>query len=447
MVAHHPPGSFEPSGSAYVDRLHGRGVELVGGSVVDMAGIVRAKYVPVRRLPAFHQAGMGASPSWSVFTIDGGIAFTPSLNVIGDRRIRIHPEDVRVVADGVGWAPGDLCDQDGEPSAMCGRSILRRISEKAGLTAYVGAELECTLLSPDGGHASTHPWAPYGVRTSLERSDLLVDLLKAAERAGLGIEQLHTEFAPDQLEISLAPDHPVAAADAVVLARILLGRVAAKHGLLVSFSPVPFAGEGGNGAHLHLSLADAEGPLLSGGDGPHGLRREGGAAIAGILDGLPGLLGVYAGSAVSSPRLQPGNWSGATVCWGLENREAAVRLVAATPGSPHGASLELKVVDPSANPYLAVAALLGSALDGIRRGLPLPDEVPGNPVGADLDLPTLPSDQAAAIDALVASPLATQVLGAPVVEGVAAVRRHEVATYADRPLTETTRALRLAWTC
>src|SRR4029450_12279840 len=124
---------------------------------------------------------------------------------------------------------------------------------------------------------------------------------------------------------------------------------------------------------------DREGPLFSGGDGPHGMRPAGQSAVAGVLDPLPDLLGVYAGSVLSGSRLRPGNWAGAAQCWGLENREAAGRFVAGTPGNPHGANAELKIIDPTANPYLAVAAFLGSALRGIDQCLDLPAEGPDNP--------------------------------------------------------------------
>jgi glutamine synthetase len=436
--------------TAYRQDLSGRGVRLLCGTIVDMAGVARAKYAPTARLAAFHRVGMGASPSWSVFCVDNAIAFTAELGVVGDLRIRIDPAGLRVVDDGIAWAPGDLHLQDGGASPMCARSRLADVvadAEREGLTAAVGGELEFTLLAEDGGHASAGAWAPYGLRTSLERSSFLVDLTDAAERAGLALEQVHMEYGHDQVEVSLSPTDPVAAADDVVLARAVIGRVAARHAMRVSFSPVPFAGEAGNGAHLHLSLATDDGPAFSGGTGPHGLTETGGAAIAGILDALPGLLGVYAGSALSSLRLVPGNWAGAWSCWGLENREAAVRLVAGGPASAHGANIELKVVDPSANPYLAVAAMLGSALDGVRRRLPLPDEVPVNPAATDLDLPALPLDQAAAIDALERSTVGASVLGTGIVGGVAAVRRHEVTTYGGRTAQETTEALRQAWSC
>lgn len=424
---------------------------LVGGSIVDMAGVARAKYVPVSRLDAFHTVGMGASPSWSVFSVDGSIAFTPELGVVGDNRIRIDPANVRTVEDGVGWAPGDLYLQDGEPSPMCGRLRLASVvaeAAQAGLTARVGAELECTLLAQDGGHASAGTWSPYGLRPSLERSAFLVDVTEAAAGAGIGVEQLHMEYGPDQFEVSLSPTDPVSAADDVVLARAVIGRVAARHGLLVSFSPLPFAGEAGNGAHLHLSLADADGrPVFEGGDGPRGLTPAGEAAIAGVLDSLPGLLGVYAGSALSLRRLLPGNWAGAAVCWGLENREAAVRLIRGGSASAHGANIELKVVDPSANPYLAIAALLGSARRGIELSLPLPAEVSVHPSEAGLEFPPLHVHQAEAIDALEQSAVARELLGTAIVRGVVAVRRREAETFAGLPVAEAAEALRLAWSC
>jgi glutamine synthetase len=432
------------------EELRAAGVALVAGSITDLAGVTRAKYVPLRRLEAFQRSGMGVSPSWSVFCVDTGIAFTPNIGVEGDLRIRIDPADLRIVDDGVAWAPGDLTHQNGEPADLCTRSLLKGVETSLrarGLTALVGAELECTVLAPDAGHASTDTWSPYGVRTSLDHSAFLVDLTESAERAGLGIEQIHTEYGHDQIEVSLAPASPVAAADAVAAARILIGRAAARHGLRISFSPVPFDGEAGNGAHLHLSLADNEGPLFSGGKGPHGMRPAGESAIAGVLQTLPDLLGVYAGSVLSPARLKPGNWAGAAQCWGLENREAAVRFIAATPGVPHGANVELKLIDPSANPYLAAVAFIGSALRGIDEQLPLPAEVPKDPAKAAQPPPVLQTDQETVIKTLETSTVAAELLSPAVIEGLVAVRRYEIATFGALPLADTTRALRLAWSC
>ena len=82
-----PSDVNEVADLARVAELRADGVELVAGSITDLAGVTRAKYVPLRRLGTFQRAGMGVSPSWSVFCVDSGIAFTPSIGVVGDLRI------------------------------------------------------------------------------------------------------------------------------------------------------------------------------------------------------------------------------------------------------------------------------------------------------------------------------------------------------------------------
>ncbi|SEO32603.1 type I glutamate--ammonia ligase [Actinacidiphila rubida] len=427
--------------------LTGNGVRVLVGSVVDMAGVARAKTVPLRRAAAFHVAGMGASPSWNVFCADGAIAFTDRLGVVGDLRLRADLTAARVVGGGYAWAPAEFFGQDGEPYAPCARGQLRRVQaavEAAGLSATVGHELEFVLTGPDGARLPERHWQPYGLGAVMERGGFAADLTEALEEAGLPVEQLHAEYGTGQFEVSLAPAEPLASADGVVLGRLVICRVAREHGLLASFSPLPFAGGAGNGAHLHLSLEQDGVPLLSGGSGPHGLTPQGASAIAGIVRGLPGTLGVFAGSALSPLRLRPGRWSGVFACWGLENREAAVRLVAATRGTPHGANVELKCVDPSANVYLATAALLGLALDGIARGAELPPEVRVNPV-QDPSAELLPRDQPAVLDALAASGTARRILGDEVMAALLAVRRHEAAAYADTGVGDLADRFRFAW--
>ena len=72
---------------------------------------------------------MGVSPSWSVFCVDSGIAFTPNIGVVGDLRIRIDPAELRLVDDGVAWAPGGLTDQEGDAAPLCTRSLLAGIEQ------------------------------------------------------------------------------------------------------------------------------------------------------------------------------------------------------------------------------------------------------------------------------------------------------------------------------
>ncbi|MDQ4214937.1 glutamine synthetase family protein [Microbacterium capsulatum] len=435
---------------ARVRSLREAGVDLLVGTALDFAGVIRSKAVPVRRLPGFASSGMGASPSWVVFCADNGIAFTSGIGVSGDLRLRLDAAAVRPIGDGMAWGPTGYHEQSGERSPLCARGRLADLEERvaaAGLTALMGAELEFTLVAADGSRLEQSSWAAYGMRSLVARRDFLTDLTRTLEEAQVGAEQIHAEYGTDQFEVSLAPLPPVEMADTAILTRILIGLVAARHGLAPSFSPLSFVGGSGNGMHLHLSLARDGQNLFGAGDGPHGITAEGGSAIGGVLDGLSELLAVYAGSVVSSLRLTPGSWSGAAACWGLENREAALRFLAGTPGNPHGANIELKIVDPSANLYLAAAAFLGSALDGIERGLPLPEEVVGNPAETpEFTRLRLDAEPSAALDRLASSALAQELFGAGIVEGAVAVRRHELDAFAGAAPEEITAALRLAWT-
>ena len=191
--------------------------------------------------------------------------------------------------------------------------------------------------------------------------------------------------------------------------------------------------------------------MFSGGEHPGGLTGEGSSAIAGVLGGLAEAQGVLCGSILSGLRMQPGSWSGATLCWGTENREAAVRFLPGGSANPYGANVEVKVVDPSANPYLASAVILGLALHGIEQGLTAPGEIAVDPASlsdsqrAEADLRVLSTDQSEILDALNGSAMIRGILGDPVVDAVVAVRRYERDNFADLSTEELAEKFRLAW--
>ncbi|WP_338079947.1 glutamine synthetase family protein [Antrihabitans stalactiti] len=435
------------------DELAAAGVRSVIGSVVNAAGLTLAKTVPLERLDVFHRAGLGVSPVWHAFCIDGHIAFTDTITAVGDERVRIDIDGVRNLGDGLAWGPADYFLQDGQRSANCARGLLLSIERRladAGLAAQVGHELEFVLTAPDGSELHEPGWVPYGIAGLLDSEAFIGDLFDAARVADLPIEQLHREYGPNQFEFSLAPATPVAAADSVVLAKAIVGRVARRHNVRPSFSPMPFIGGAGNGAHQHFSLTRDGVPLFGGGSGPYGLTAEGGAVIGGIVANLPAVQGLLTGSVLSGARLAPGSWSGVHLCWGRENREAAVRLVEGGPSNPYGANLEVKITDPSANTYVASATVLALALDGITRNIPLPNEFADDPSKCSTEelatrgVPLLPNDIATVIESLAASRYTRDLLGAAIVDATVATRRHEQ-TLLDS-LADLAERFRLAWT-
>ncbi|BBX16376.1 glutamine synthetase [Mycolicibacterium duvalii] len=441
----------KPLAAAAIAQLEADGVATLIGTVVNPAGLIHAKTVPLRRMGSFADPGLGASPVWHVFAIDQtGIVFSEATGVIGDQRIRIDLGALRILGDGLAWAPGSFYGQDGAPDPYCTRGALRRVEDTlsaAGIEALVGHEIEFVLVGPDGAALPGHLWAQYGLAGVLEFENFVRDVTAAATASSVAIEQFHPEYGVNQFEISLAPQPPVAAADQVTLMRIIIGRIARKYGMRASLSPVPFAGSVGNGAHQHFSLMRDGTPLFSGGDGPAGMTADGASAVAGVLAGLREAQGVLSGSIMSGMRMQPGQWAGAYACWGTENREAAVRFLSGGAANPYGANVEVKIIDPSANPYLASAVILGLAADGIRQGESLPAEVTVDPssLTADADVAVLGTDQSAILEALEHSSRMRAILGAAVVDAVVAVRRYEQHHYAHLDGDALAEKFRLSW--
>ena len=156
-----------PLAAAAIAQLEGEGVNAVIGTVVNPAGLIQAKTVPIRRTNAFADPGLGASTVWHGFAVDQtGIAFTQHNSVVGDQRIRIDLTGLRLLGDGLAWAPGSFYEQDGTPVPACSRGTLARVEAalaEAGITALVGHEIEFLLVEPNGHPLPSTLWAQYGL--------------------------------------------------------------------------------------------------------------------------------------------------------------------------------------------------------------------------------------------------------------------------------------------
>ena len=378
--------------------------------MVNAAGLVLAKAVPVERLSAFVDSGLGSAPVWDVFTVDAGIAFTDTVSAVGDRRLRIDPDALAVLGgsrsgsgsasewnpsggvggvplgDGLAWAPTDIVTQDGEPVPTCpeprrsGRS--RTGSPPPVCRRWSAIELELVLVQPDGSALEAGSWVP--VRDQRPARPRGVRRRPGEQlRGGRGTARaVARRVRPAQFEISLPPAGPLEAADDVVLVRVVIGRVARRHGLRASFSPSPVRGGGRQRRAQPFLLGPRRCASCSRVAPDRTASPARAAAHRRPAPRCPASRRCWVVRSSRVPGCGPGFWSGAFPCWGRENREAAVRFLEATPGNPHGANVEVKPVDPSANPYLSSAAVLGGARRH-RRGADLPAEVapsePGRP--------------------------------------------------------------------
>ncbi len=380
-------------------RLAASGVEAVALAHVDNAGVTLVKCIPLRRFEEAARFGIGLSPVFSVFLVNDSITSSTHISgPAGDTRLVPDPENTVALAASPGWAiaPVDQFDQEGEPFPACARTFARRMIGRLadlGLELRGSFEVEFFLGSREWAGAPRQPQGPtdvepqprpahagpaYGAIALADVEPFATDLIRALEAQGTGVMQFHPEYSTGQLEISVPHRTGIAIADINLVLRHTVRAVARTHGLAASFAPVVFAGLVGNGMHIHLSLWDRRGRnLFQGGRGPEGMARRAEAFTAGVLASLPALTAVTAPSVASYERLQPHRWSGPWACWGRENREAALRFVTGMVGSrATAANLELKAMDSSSNPYLALGAIVAAGIDGLERELSLPEPVP-----------------------------------------------------------------------
>lgn len=425
------------------EELRSAGVTLVELSFVDNAGITRVKAVPLDRLPA----AVGVSPCFDSFGSDDVMVAGRHLGG-PDGDLRLVPDMARLVAlsaqPGWAWAPADKHTQEGEPFVACQRTFAARQAGALaahGLRVLAAFEHEWVL-----GPADTPAFVPafdgpaYGQIRLEQVAAYAAALVGDLSAQGLSVEQFHPEYAVGQLEVSVAPADPVGAADDAVLVRHTVRSRSLAHGWRASFAPSVDPDGAGSGAHLHLSVHDDAGSLMSGGDGPFGLRAAGEAFLAGVLRELPALVAVGAGHPVSFLRLQPSRWAGIWQAWGHETRETALRFVTGP-----SANAELKCFDATANPYLLVGSVLAAGLAGVTESLRLPAPVTGDPATTGNAVPRLPSTAIEAADALAGSTVLATALGPELHDAVLTVRRAEAARCADLDPVALTSAVRWRW--
>ncbi|HET6712843.1 MAG TPA: glutamine synthetase family protein [Actinomycetota bacterium] len=447
-----------PTDAASVQaRLEEAGVAAVVLGFVDPSMIVRAKTVPIARFVDVATSGAGLSTLFNVamsndqFALLSGYIDGPS----GDLRLRPDPAATVPLAalPGWAWAPVDQYTQEGEPYPGCPRAFARRMADaltQRGLSVDAVFEFEFSVgTRGDGGDfVPAHDGPGYSDIALIRNHDFALDLVTTMEAQRLGLQQLHPEYADGQFELSIAPRDPVAAADAAMVVRQTVRAVARRHGLETSFAP-QVGPDTGNGAHVHLSLWKGDRNLLSGGEGPAGMHGRGEAFVAGILHALPALVAVTVPTCLGYQRLQPHHWSGAMQCWGTENREAALRFIAGTTEATAGAAnVEVKPVDGTANPYLAVGALLAAAMHGLDEGDRLPPSTEEDPDGlpdqvkAERGVRQLPASLSEAAAELAGSSVLREAMGDFLFETFLATRRGEVEQYAGFDDDELIRRLR-----
>ena len=252
---------------------------------------------------------------------------------------------------------------DGTPFAADGRELLRRTAAEAaaeGVTFSFGTELEFYLFRRDENGAPTRiPYDNAGymdVAPEDKGEDVRREICLTLEQMGIRPECSHHEQGPGQNEIDFRYADPLTAADNAVTFRTVVRTIAVRSGLAADFSPKPLNGQPGNGMHINISARSAAGDVMP-------------QIIAGILTHIREMT-VFLNTTEDSYRRFGSSKAPRYISWSGENRSQLIRIPAAQ-GEYRRA--ELRSPDPLCDPYLAFTLLIRAGLDGIRRGLMLPE--------------------------------------------------------------------------
>ncbi len=419
--------------------------DLVALVCCDLGAIVRGRSLPASDLDAHLAAGVGWVPANHALTPLGPLAEPNPFGSIGD--LRLLPDlDTRARVEG-GHGGGalelvlcDIVQTDGAPWECCPRHFLREtlaeLQTELGVHLVASFEHEFQLLSEA-------PPAPGFSLEELRRAEPFVgDVMRALAAAGVRPERIFAEFAAHQFEIPTRPAEGIAAADRAIVFREVVREVARRRGAPATFAPLLNPEEAGNGVHIHLSLFDSSGhAAFYDPERPACLSELGAQFAAGILLHAGALSALTAPSPVSATRLTPHHWSAGAVCLGQRNREALLRippLVSLGGGDPADQlRLEYRGADATANPYLALGAILRAGLDGVRAELPAPPILDRDPAGLDATeairyrVGSLPSSLEESLQALAEDTTARAWLPPLLYEAYVAVKRFEVAATVD----------------
>jgi glutamine synthetase len=426
-----PDAPFQEPRTRILEMADRLGVKFMRLQFTDILGVIKNVEVPDKQ---FEEA------------LDGRIMFDGS-SIEGF--VRIEESDMFLEPDletfrVFPWTqtPGErvarvICDirnPDGTPFAGCPRQTLKRVIARArseGRELMAGPEAEFFLFQTRDGEplTETHDAGGYFDLTPVDLGEeVRRQIVLVLEGMGFEVEAAHHEVAAGQHEIDFRYDDVLATADNVSTFRFVVKNVATRNGLHATFMPKPIFGINGSGMHTHQSLFAGDRNVFDDPEGRWQLSETCLHYIGGLLRHAKGMCAITNPLVNSYKRLVPGHEAPTNIVWSERNRSPLVRVPAARGSATR---VELRMPDPSCNPYLALAVMFAAGLDGIANGLD-----PGPPVNKNiytmshrerrhLRIDELPGNLSEALDALEKDDLMRDTLGEHIFSHFLEAKREE----------------------
>ena len=424
------------------------GVKLIRFEYCDVSGVARTKAIHIDSLETKLVEGVNLTRAQMSINLLEQVIDIEGMEPVGEIRLVPDPATFSVLP----WAPGSasiLCDQldhDRTDWGACPRSYLKAMIARAadhGITVMASFENEYYLARDVDGRYVPYDHTDHAPVYSAIGHDLtaglMIEMVDALASQGMVPEQAINEYGSGQQEISIEYTDALGAADNQMKFRDTVRGVALRHGLLASFAPKPYLDQIGSGAHIHFSLWGPNGrSLLYDPLAERGLSALGRHFIAGVAEHLPALVALTAPSWNSYRRLKPSAWASNTTAWGFDNKECALRVASPFYRREEASfNIEFKPSDASANPYLALGALIATGLDGVARGLEPGEPAEHDPARMSPEqwelgrIRSLPATMDAALDELERDEVLLPSMNGLLARCYIAVRRSEAATFAQ----------------
>ena len=366
--------------------------------VFDVDGVLRGKYIARDKFLSALDDGFGfcnALLGWDVSdTLYDNSVFTGWHSGYPDVTLRILPKSAMVLPfenETLFFAS----EFAGTAEAICPRGVLRRVlarAESMGFSVRAAMEFEFFMFqeTPDTLKAKDfrdlQTLSPgsfsYSLLRSMVQEGLYQESLDTFGSIGISLEGLHAETGPGVVETAIAVDEAMAMADKASIFKAFMKVLAQKRGLMATFMAKWNETLSGQSGHTHMSLWSTAGlPLFHDPAAPDGMSETMRLFLGGQLAYLREFAAMVAPNINSYSRLTPGYWAPTAATWGIDNRTVGIRVI---PGSPKSQRLEYRVPGSDVNPYLSMAAAIGSGLLGIERGIDPGARSVGNAYAQDI---------------------------------------------------------------
>jgi glutamine synthetase len=398
----------------------------------DLHGVPRGKDVPLIEFDRISEHGL----AFCTAVMSTDLRHTPVLGgEIGYPDLVARPDLSTLTL--LPWDPGVAsCIADVHPVAPGAKvpadprgAVRRAVAgyEELGLAPIVGPELEFFLCERDPATGGLKRYVDnlsmvYTVGPQADPRGIVRQLTESMAGMGMGTFAANHEYMNSQYEINLRHATALTAADRAFRLKSAVKDVAAQAGMVATFMGKPFNDQGGSGFHLHVSAdRDDDNAFADRGDAD-GVSAELRRFTAGVLAHAPALMALLNPTINAYRRIVPDSLAPINISWGWDNRTAFVRIPAER---GRATRVEIRIGDGSANPYLAIAAVLFAGLHGLREELPLPDPVSGDAYTQEAG-GSVPLSLEGALDALEADEYLSGAIGEAIVIPFLAMKRFEI---------------------